>query len=156
MALKELKIEAVLHKIKLRTYLLLIKPFQYVYLHMFSVYIRRVMHLKFIHKDNHDFIISLKNAKLFLMCGFIHGFVNISTYSQYTEDLIGFMLCHTTSNLPPNGSNRAFFIRLLQSLVPSVLRKKARRSECDLICHEASQPHCVYKTTCLFNSQAAS
>ena len=58
MALKELKIEAVLHKIKLRTYLLLIKPFQYVYLHMFSVYIRRVMHLKFIHKDNHDFIIS--------------------------------------------------------------------------------------------------
>ena len=30
---------------------------------------------------------------------------NISTYSQYTEVLIGFMSCHTTSNLPPNCSN---------------------------------------------------
>ena len=35
---------------------------------------------------------------------------NISTYSQYTEVLIGFMLCQTTSNLPSNCSNRAFFI----------------------------------------------
>ena len=51
---------------------------------------------------------------------------SISTYSQYTEVLIEFMLCNTTSNLklPPNYSNRAFFIRLL--LVPSVRRKKAK------------------------------
>ena len=34
-----LKIEDVLYKIKLRTNLLLIKPIQYVYLHVFSVYI---------------------------------------------------------------------------------------------------------------------
>ena len=54
---------------------------------------------------------------------------NISTYSQYIEVLIGFMFRHTTSNLPPNCSNRAFFIRLLPSLVPSVRRKKARWSE---------------------------
>ena len=55
---------------------------------------------------------------------------NISTYSQYTEVLIGFMLCHTTLNLPPNCSNRAFFIRLPPSLVPGVRRKKARWSDC--------------------------
>ena len=41
---------------------------------------------------------------------------NISTSSQYTEVLIEFMLCHTTSNVPPNCSNWAFFIRLLPSL----------------------------------------
>ena len=55
----------------------------------------------------------------------------ISTYSKYTVVLIGFMLCHTTSNLPPNCSNQAFFIRLLPSLVPSVQQKKARLSKCD-------------------------
>ena len=49
-----LKIEAVLYKIKLRTNLLLIKPIQYVYLHVFSVYISWVMHLKFMHKDNYE------------------------------------------------------------------------------------------------------
>ena len=54
---------------------------------------------------------------------------NISTYSQYTDVFIGFMLCQTTSNLPPNCSNWPFFIRLLPSLVPSERRKRARWSE---------------------------
>ena len=44
------------------------------------------------------------------------AFYNISTYSQYTEVLIELMLCHTTSNVPPNCSNLSFFIRLLPSL----------------------------------------
>ena len=35
---------------------------------------------------------------------------NISTYSQYTKFLTGFMLCHTTSNLPPNCSKRVWFL----------------------------------------------
>ena len=34
-------------------------------------------------------------------------------------------MCPTTSNLPPNCLNRAFSIRLLPSIVPSVRRKKA-------------------------------
>ena len=53
----------------------------------------------------------------------------ISTYSQYSEVLIG--LCQTTSNLPPNSSNRACFIRLLPSLVPSARRKKASKNWCE-------------------------
>ena len=57
------------------------------------------------------------------------AFYNISTFSKYTEVLIGFMLCQTTSNLPPNCSNPAFFMHLLPSLVPSVQQKKARWSE---------------------------
>ena len=40
---------------------------------------------------------------------------NISAYSQYT---------YKYTNLPPNCSNRAFSIRLLPSLIPSVRRKK--------------------------------
>ena len=44
-----------------------------------------------------------------------------STYSQYTEVLIGFMLCHTTSIL-----RQIAQIEHLPSLVPSVRRKKAR------------------------------
>ena len=64
------------------------------------------------------------------MVSFMAMYNYISTYSQYTEVLIGFMLCHTTLNLPPNCSNRAFFIRLPPSLVPGVRRKKARQSEC--------------------------
>ena len=41
----------------------------------------------------------------------------ISTYSKYTEVLIGFMLCHTTSNLPPNCSNRAFSYAYFRGLL---------------------------------------
>ena len=132
MALKELKIEAVLHKIKLRTYLLLIKPIQYVYLHVFSVYISWVMILNLCIKIT--MTLSLKNAKLCLMCGFIHGFVQyFNLFTIYRSFNWIYVVSHYF-DLPPNCSNRAFFIRLLQSLVPSVRRKKARRSECDLIC----------------------
>ena len=50
---------------------------------------------------------------------------DISNYSQQLDlVLLGFILCHTTSNLRPKCSNRAFFTRLPPSLVPSVRRKK--------------------------------
>ena len=84
------------------------------------------VHLKFIHKDKLVWL--LKNAKC-LMCGFLHMALYFNLFTIYRA-FIGFMLCHTTSNLPPNCSNRAFFIRLLPSLVLSVRRKKARWSEC--------------------------
>ena len=57
---------------------------------------------------------------------------NISSYSQNTKVLIGIMLCHTTSNLPPICSNQAFFKRLIPSLVSRVRPKKARWSEWEM------------------------
>ena len=58
--------------------------------------------------------------------------------------LIGFMLCHTTSNLPPNCSNPAFFMRLLLSLVPSVQQKKGRWSEWPVV---PTQSASLYRST---------
>ena len=80
------------------------------------------------------------------MCGFIHGFVwYFNLFTIYTEALIGFMLCHTTSNLPPNYSNRTFFIRvLLPSLVPIVRRKNARWSESTQRCSALTSSHDNY------------